>query len=220
VPEAASVSPLYEAARLIEGRLCTSNSHCEPAMLVQGLLAVDTLDQIQARALHAAGTKLTVCFNSPGGTFEAASASLALASNVHTCVADLATSSSTSPTSALCASACAWAWMAGHQRAIFGDNTIGFHAPYEYDAPACAPGNWFKAGWSVVAGFVLDRGANRFNDTQLKARDELRLISLTKGPGEVYALRAQQAVELGLQDARPLRAVFYPAAEHQTSTAR
>ena len=215
-----SVDPLYRPAALIDGKLCADGAGCAPAVLVEGALSVDTLLQLAARAHLGAPGRLTVCFNSPGGTYLAASVADALPANVRTCVPDLVARPGARPYRALCASACAWTWMAGTDRVIYGANTVGFHAPYEYDAAVCLPGNRLKGLVAAVQGWIRDRGEPRYDERLRATRSELRLASITRGPGEVLPIGPDRAVELGLQTSRPGAATFYVAQQPQTLTAR
>lgn len=215
----ASASPLYQPARFVDGLLCTGRHACTSAVLVEGVLDTHSIGRLQERARMAAPATLIVCFNSPGGTYEASSLAGGLPSNLHTCVADLVESEGALPTHALCASACAWAWMAGSQRVIYGSNSVGFHAPYEYDAPGCVPGNRFKGLLSAAAGWWSDRADHRYDDILRSARNELRIASLTRGPTEVFPLVAGRARALGLQT-RESDAMFYVASRPQAVTAK
>lgn len=216
----ASSDRLYRPAQLVDGRLCTADGACSPAVLVEGVLGTDTIEQLQERARRATPAMLTACFNSPGGTYEAASLAGSLPHNLRTCVADVVRDTGAPPAPALCASACAWTWMAGPRRVIFGANSVGFHAPYEYDAPICVPGNHFKGLLSALAGWWSDRAEGRYDAAMRAARNELRLASLTKGPSEVLPLQADRAVSLGLQSAHEPAATFYATAAGQAVTAR
>lgn len=217
--EAGSADALYRPAELVDGKLCTGDGHCTSAVLVEGLLSTDTLAQLEHRA-RASSETLTVCFNSPGGTYEAGAVAGKLPSNLRTCVPTRVSRPGAQPVHALCASACAWIWMAGTQRVIYGNNSVGFHAPYEYDATACVPGNKFKGVISAAMGWVNDLMEPRYDDRMRAARSDLRLASLTKGPTEVLPLHAEHAVRLGLQNAREPEATFYAAAPSQAVTAK
>lgn len=103
---------------------------------------------------------------------------------------------------------------------IYGANSVGFHAPYEYDAPACAPGNRLKGLVAAAFDWVRDRDEPRYDERDRAARTELRLASLSRGPTEVLALGADHAVGLGLQRAREPAATFYVEPQRQALTAR
>ena len=60
--------------------------------------------------------------------------------------------------------------MAGSERVIYGRNSVGFHAPYEYDAPACVPGNRFKGLLAVAFDWLRDRDEPRFDDKMRAVR--------------------------------------------------
>jgi hypothetical protein len=215
---AASENSLYRPAVVIDGRLCSRDGSCSPAVLVQGLLSTDTLAQLRERASKSMPGTLTACFNSPGGSYEAARLADELPSNLRTCVADLVLSPGAQPEHALCASACAWTWMGGTGRVIYGENSVGFHAPYEYDAPACVPGNLLKGLLAATLDWLSDRGERRFDDKVRAARTELRLASLSQGPTEVLPLGAERAVALGLQRIREPAAIFYVGAQPEATT--
>lgn len=218
--EGGSSDRLYQPAALVDGKLCTANGACTSAVLVEGLLSTDTLVKIEERARRALPGTLTACFNSPGGSYQAASLAGALPANLRTCVADLVEGPGAQPYHALCASACAWTWMAGSERVIYGANSVGFHAPYEYDAPACVPGNRLKGLVAVAFDWVRDRGEPRYDERVRAARTELRLASLSRGPTEVLPVGADHAIELGLQRAREPAATFYVEPRRQAMTAR
>lgn len=207
--EAVSSDRLYQPAALMDSKLCTADGACTSAVLVEGLLSTDTLVKIEERARRALPGMLTACFNSPGGSYQAASLAGALPANLRTCVADLVARPGAQPYHALCASACAWTWMAGSERVIYGANSVGFHAPYEYDAPACVPGNRLKGLVAAAIDWVRDRDEPRYHERVRAARTELRLASLSRGPTEVLPLGADRAVGLGLQRAREPAATFY-----------
>lgn len=211
---------LYKPAALVDGGLCSRDGACTAAVLVEGVLSTDTLEQLRERARKAMPGTLTVCFNSPGGSYEAASVAGQLPSNLQTCVADLVRRPGGQPEPALCASACAWTWMAGSRRTVYGGNTVGFHAPYEFDAAVCAPGNRFKGLLSVAAGWWADRANQRFGSAERAARTSLRLASLNMGPSDLMPVGAARAVALGLQAAGEPAATFYVAARPQAVTAR
>jgi hypothetical protein len=214
-----AASPLYKPAQILEGRLCTRHD-CTAAVLVQGLLSIDTLAEIRERAVATSPAVLTVCFNSPGGTFESSEAAGALPANVSTCVADLVGKDGAQRLQALCASACAWTWMAGSKKAIYGSNTVGFHAPYQYDAAACVPGNRLKAYLSVAMGWIDDVEKKRFDRATRAVRHRLRLASVGKGPTELYSVDVEQAQALGLQPRQVVPAAFYVAPAGHASTRR
>lgn len=187
---------------------------------MEGLLSTDTLVKIEERARRALPGTLTACLNSPGGSYQAGSLAGALPANLRTCVADLVAQPGAQPYHALCASACAWMWMAGGERVIYGANSVGFHAPYEYDAPACVPGNLLKGLVAALFDWMRDRDEPRYDERVRAARTELRLASLSRGPTEVLPLRADRAVRLGLQRAREPAATFYVEPRRQAMTAR
>lgn len=216
--ERVSDDRLYQPADLVDGKLCTADGACTSAVLVEGILSTDTLVKIEQRAQQALPGTLTACFNSPGGSYQAASLAGALPPNLRTCVADLVRRPGAQPYHPLCASACAWTWMAGTERVIYGSNTVGFHAPYEYDATACVPGNRFKGLLAAAVDWVSDRGEPRFDDKVRAARTELRLASLSRGPTEVLPLGAERAVGLGLQKIREPAATFYLGPQPQAMT--
>lgn len=220
-PEAAPSDRLYQQAALVDGKLCTADGACTSAVLVEGLLSTDTLARIDERARHASPGPLTACFNSPGGSYQAASlAGGALPANLRTCVPDLVERPGAQPHRAVCASACAWLWMAGSERVIYGANSIGLHAPYEYDAPVCIPGNVLKGLVAAALDWVRDRDNPRYDERVRAARTELRLASLSHGPTELLPLGADRAVALGLQRAREPAATFYVESKPQAMTAR
>lgn len=212
--------PLYQPAALIDGSLCTAGGACTSAVLVQGVLSTHTLAQLRERANKSMPGALTVCFNSPGGTYEAATIAGELPPNLRTCVADLVSKPGAQPQHALCASACAWTWMAGARRVIYAGNSVGFHAPYEYDAPICVPGNRVKGLLSVAAGWWADRAHQQLGETERATRNGLRVASLKMGPRDVLPVGPDQAVTLGLQAAAEPAATFFAAARPQAVTAR
>jgi hypothetical protein len=215
-----AVDPLYRPAVLIDGKLCAAAGGCSPAVLVEGVLSTDTLLQLAARAHLAAPARLTACFNSPGGAYLAASVADALPANIRTCVPDRIARPGASPYRALCASACAWTWMAGSERVIYGRSSVGFHAPYEYDAAVCLPGNRLKGLVAAVQGWIRDRNEPRYDERLRGARSELRLASISRGPTELLPIGPDRAVELGLQTARAGAATFYVAQQPQMLPAR
>lgn len=207
-PEAgAATAPLFQEAKLIEGALCAEPTKCSPATLVRGIVSPQTLEEIYARAAIAAPGNLWVCFQSPGGSHALAGAS-PLPDNVKTCVAgviDLEGRRSVG----LCASACSWVWLAGRDRVLLGTNSVGFHRPYLYDAPACRPGNVFQGAVSVAMGFVRDKFEPAFDERERAMRHTLRMRGMSRAPTEVYELRREDAVEWGLAgEETPPGAVF------------
>lgn len=195
------------AARLIEGELCRAGkTPCASAVMVQGVLSADTVDLVTQRASKSSGP-LWVCFNSPGGHREV-SLSGPLPANVKTCVADVLVDGKRLPS--VCASACAWLWMAGGERALFGENSVGFHRSYVYDHPACAPGNLLKSAESFLLARYLDW--KQYSERDLAIRREIRWASMTKGAVETYEVDARAAVAAGLQPAGMGNAYFQAAA--------
>jgi len=199
--------PYSQEARLHEGSLCMEPSSCSPAVLVRGIMTPATLDAIYARAGIAMPGKLWVCFQSPGGNHSLAGAG-PLPDNVKTCVADVVDQDG-KRRAGLCSSACSWIWLAGRDRAMFGANSVGFHRPYLYDAPACTPGNIFQGAVSIAMGFVRDRYEPAYGEHERSARHTLRSRGLSRGPTEVYELRRNEALTLALiTHAMPSLAVF------------
>lgn len=195
------------AARLIEGELCSAETTpCSNAVLVQGVLSAETVDLVAERAAKSSGP-LWVCFNSPGGHREV-SLSGPLPTNVKTCVADVLAEGKRLP--AVCASACAWLWMAGRERALFGDNAVGFHRSYVHDHPACTPGNLLKSAESFLLAVYLDW--KQYADRDVEIRSGIRWASMTKGASETHQVNAGAAVAAGLQPAGMGNAYFRASA--------
>lgn len=200
-------NPLYRPARLIEGLLCAPDGACRQAVLLHGLISLETLQRVQAGAKDAQGRELALCLHSPGGATEA-TVGLVLPSNIRTCVADVVLTEGADPVRALCASACAWVWMAGHDRALYGQSEVGFHRPFIYDAPACVPGNWVQASVNLVRSWIADHLQPSLDGATRTRRAELRMVAMEKGPHEIYGIGAAQAQTMGLQAVEPTNAVF------------
>ena len=198
-------------ARLLDGTLCRDNE-CTPAVLVQGVLSDRTVEAVLQRAAAMSNGDLWVCLDSPGGA-HSVSAIGPLPRNVKTCLADIVDKPGQAPREALCASACAWLWLAGSYRMVFGANHVGFHRPYIYDSAACAPGNAMKAAEGLVLGWIRDRAEHRYDEQMHAARHELRLLGLGMGPTEAYYVDAGHARAAGLQTGEPTTAVFRIAGE-------
>lgn len=206
----AGTDPLLHEARLLEGMLCTEPTGCTQAALVQGIMSTETLETIYARAAIAMPGSLWVCFQSPGGS-HAISGVGPLPENVKTCVVDVVDADG-KRSSGLCASACGWVWLAGRERALLGANSVGFHRPYLYDAPACAPGNFFQGTVALAMAFFRDNFEHGFGEQERAARHALRLRGMTRAPTEVYELRSPEAQEMGLLSPMPpVDAVFRPS---------
>lgn len=195
------------AARLIEGELCgEGQAACSSAVMVQGVLSAETVDLVAQRAAKSSGP-LWVCFNSPGGRREV-SLSGPLPANVKTCVADVFADGKRR--TAVCNSACAWLWMAGRERALFGENSVGFHRSYVYGHAACTPGNLLKSAESLLLAIYLDW--QQYTDRDVAIRSEIRWASMTKGADETHRVDARDAVAAGLQPAAMGNAFFKAAA--------
>lgn len=189
-------APALKPRTLLDGALCRPEG-CTAAVLVQGAVTDDTVVALRARAQAAGKDPLWVCLNSPGGDHSLALMD-PLPANVHTCVADIAARPGQPARAAICASACAWIWMAGRQRVIFGENKVGFHRPYVYDSASCAPGNWAKAVEGFASGWLHDLDAPGFEGTR-SARHQLRWAGMGMGVTEAHYVDAGQAVQMGLQ---------------------
>ena len=204
---AAPLAPLFQEAKLLEGTLCAEPAQCSPATLVRGIMSPQTLEEIYARAAIAMPGNLWVCFQSPGGS-HALAAVAPLPDNVKTCVADVVDQAGRRSTG-LCASACSWVWLAGRDRALLGESSVGFHRPYLYDAPLCKPGNVFQGAVSVAMGFVRDRFEPAYDEHERTARHTLRMRGMSRAPTEVYELRRDEAMRWNLVSAgMPSAAIF------------
>lgn len=198
---------LYRPGQLVEGLLCTQDGSCRQALLLYGLISLEVLQMVRDRATVAQGRELALCLHSPGGATEA-TVGLVLPPNVRTCVADVMLGEGDKPLRALCASACAWVWMAGHDRALYGKSEVGFHRPYIHDAPACVPGNWVQAGVNLARSWIADHLEPTLNDVTRTHRAAIRLVAMEKGPQEIYSIGAAQAQAMGLQAHDSTSAVF------------
>ncbi len=204
---ATPTAPMFQEAKLIEGTLCAEPTTCAPAALVRGIMSPQTLEAIYDRAAIAMPGSLWVCFQSPGGS-HALAAVAPLPDNVKTCVADVVDQEG-NRSAGLCASACSWIWLAGRDRALLGANSVGFHRPYLYDAPACVPGNLLQGAVSVAMGFVRDRFESAYAERERTVRHSLRMRGMSRSPTEVYELRQTEALEWGLISAgMPSAALF------------
>lgn len=207
-------APGPQQSNLSEGSLCLAGQ-CAEAILVQGAVTNLTVAAIRTRAQSAGARPLWVCLNSVGGD-HSVSGVQPLPANVRTCVADIAGDAGQTARPALCASACAWIWMAGNERAIFGRNMVGFHRPYVYDSGWCSAGNWFKAFEGFVTAWVRDRYTPGYEATQAQ-RVLLRWTGLSKGPTEAHYVDARLAREMGLQGNADGQATFVPGARQTRS---
>lgn len=202
---------LARPARLIEGSLCHQQGTCEPAVLVQGLLSIETVAMIRDRAHEAGSQTLVLCLHSIGGSGDV-SMEAPLPPNVRTCVAQLQQQQGAEVFPSLCESACAWLWMGGRERALYGAARVGFHRPYVLDAPMCTPANWFNAAVSYVRSWATDRMEPAFSAEEFAARQVVRRQALEKGPRETHTLDAAEAVRLRLLARQEPPATFRPDA--------
>jgi len=215
---APSVQVRKAEANVLEGRLCIGPAKCEPAVLVHGLLPAHIGQVIEERAGRAHGGPIWICLHSEGGA-RAVALTGPLPSNVRTCVSDVVDAAGVRHP-ALCASACAWLWLAGRQRELFGSSTVGFHRPYIYESAWCAPGNYFAAAEAFVRGWITDRINPDFaGGAALSARGHLRMAGMAMGPSEAYYIGAAQAAKLGLQTAALREAVFIASGDNLQATA-
>jgi len=187
-----------------EGRLCIGEQ-CTPGVLVLGTLPGDLREQLDARIAQAGGKPLWVCFLSPGGAAKKNTTMAPFPENVSTCVAPVVFPNGKT-TEGACASACAWAWMAGRRREIFEGGSAGFHGAWAGDSCWCTPTNYLTARWHVFHEEVADR--DRYSGRHLEVRNMLRNTALGYGPHDVYQVDAGRAEALGLQGAQR-RAIFH-----------
>lgn len=186
-----------------EGRLCIEEQ-CTPGVLVLGALPGDLREQLDARIARAAGKPLWVCFLSAGGEAKNNTTMAPFPENVSTCVAPTVFPNGKTAEGA-CASACAWAWMAGREREIFAGGSAGFHAAWVGDSCWCTPTNYLTARWHFYREELADR--DRYSGRHLEVRSLLRNTALGYGPDDAYHVDAGGAEALGLQRAQR-RAIF------------
>jgi len=203
--------PQEAAARLLDGELCRG-AECSPAILVQGVLSDETSAAILERATAVLSGDLWVCLDSPGGA-HSVSAIGPLPPHVKTCVTDIVDQPGKEPRAGLCASACAWLWLAGADRVIFGRNQVGFHRSYIHDSTVCAPGNAVKAAEGLALGWLRDHLEHGYDAPMHAARHDLRWAGLAMGPTEAYYVNADHARAAGLQTAERASAVFHLTAD-------
>lgn len=206
------------SAVLLGGQLCQTPSECSPAVLVRGAITPATLEAVHARASTSRPAQLWVCFQSPGGA-HSTTLEGALPDNVRTCVADVIDEAG-KRSRGLCASACAWVWLSARERALFGDNAVGFHRPYLHDAAVCTPGNLFHAGVAMAAGLLADLRDPDLPDRERATRQMLREEGFWRSASEVRELRRHEAFTLGLSaQAEGPVAVFQVAASSDQAAA-
>lgn len=187
-----------------EGRLCIGEQ-CTPGVLVLGTLPGDLRQQLDARIAQAAGKPLWVCFLSPGGAAKENTTMAPFPENVSTCVVPVVFPNGKTAEGE-CASACAWAWMAGRRREIFEGGSAGFHGAWVGDSCLCTPTNYLSARWHFYQEEDADR--DRYSGRHLEVRSMLRNMALGYGPDDAYQVNADRSVALGLQAAHR-RATFH-----------
>ncbi len=187
-----------------DGRLCIEEQ-CLPAVLVLAALPGDLREQLDARIAKAAGKPLWVCFLSAGGEAKNNTTMAPFPENVSTCVVPVMFPNGKTA-DGVCASACAWAWMAGRRREIFEGGASGFHGAWVGDSCWCTPTNYLTARWHFFREELADR--DRYSGRHLEVRNMLRSTALGYGPDDAYQVDAGRAKALGLQGAQR-RAIFH-----------
>jgi hypothetical protein len=194
-----------EPFRVDDGLLCVEN-RCEPGVLVSGYLPLNFRERLDERIQRASGAHLWVCLLSAGGD-SSNNLMEPLPTNVSTC-AVRARLPDGSERASRCDSACAWVWVAGRDRELFGDAHLGFHRSWSIDSCWCEHINWTIATDAAWQEERRDQQRQAAGSPELARKRALRELAATKGRDEMARVDANEAMRRGLQTRQQRAAVF------------
>lgn len=175
------------------GGLC-QGENCRPALMFHGSVSAPSMAKLLA-TLDAHPEVKAVCLASPGGQGEYArvAARAFKTYGINTCVAPRLLEDGRKVVT-VCGSACSYLWLGGSQRLLAARGAeVGFHQTFMGEGLCCTLNNAIQA---TKTRYAVWSDGRELGDAE--ARMALYRKGANCGPSQFYALRQQEAVQLGL----------------------